>query len=126
MTGATSWNETDKAHAEYLESREQKVAVVVAACEDAVVTVLSPGTRIWGSTHGPRPSPSLACHNTRSRIHGFDFYVISRIFFRILLVAVTLAGYLVIPGAPRRRACALAAVLSATGLMSMCRLGRNW
>jgi len=36
VTGATSWNETDKAHAEYQELREQMTAEVVAACEGAL------------------------------------------------------------------------------------------
>jgi D-amino peptidase len=36
VTGATSWNEADKAHAEYPELREQMTAEVAAACEGAL------------------------------------------------------------------------------------------
>jgi len=36
VTGATNWNETDKAHADYPEFREQMTAEVVAACEGAL------------------------------------------------------------------------------------------
>lgn len=36
VTGVTDWNETDKAHADYAEFREQMTAEVVAACEGAL------------------------------------------------------------------------------------------
>jgi D-amino peptidase len=36
VTGATDWNETDKAHADYAEFREQMTAEVAAACEGAL------------------------------------------------------------------------------------------
>jgi len=36
VTGATSWSEADKAHAEYPELREQMTAEVAAACEGAL------------------------------------------------------------------------------------------
>jgi D-amino peptidase len=36
VTGATHWNETDKAHADYAEFREQMTAEVAAACEGAL------------------------------------------------------------------------------------------
>ena len=36
VTGAADWNETDKAHADYSEFREQMTAEVVAACEGAI------------------------------------------------------------------------------------------
>ena len=36
VTGATNWNETDKAHADYTEYREQMTAEVAAACEGAL------------------------------------------------------------------------------------------
>lgn len=36
VTGAANWNETDKAHADYPEFREQMTAEVVAACEGAL------------------------------------------------------------------------------------------
>jgi D-amino peptidase len=36
VTGAAHWNETDKAHADYAEFREQMTAEVAAACEGAL------------------------------------------------------------------------------------------
>lgn len=36
VTGVTDWNETDKAHADYAEFREQMTAEVAAACEGAL------------------------------------------------------------------------------------------
>lgn len=36
VTGATNWNEADKAHADYAEFREQMTAEVAAACEGAL------------------------------------------------------------------------------------------
>ena len=36
VTGTTDWNETDKAHGDYLEFREQMTAEVAAACEGAL------------------------------------------------------------------------------------------
>lgn len=37
VTGTTDWNETDKAHADYAEFREQMTAEVAAACEGALL-----------------------------------------------------------------------------------------